>query len=113
MLNWSNEEIVITIYFLARCIRPKSLRALLLRRGYDRSLGAIERKVISTTKQYPYLKSANGQWNLSAIDRWMNDLVRSQESVKNLTRFSLEDAEDMVLVSCLLEVYLKKYLQRL
>ncbi|KAJ6038410.1 uncharacterized protein N7446_005210 [Penicillium canescens] len=97
MLNWLNEEIVITIYFFARCIRPNSIRGMLLRRGYDRSLGAIERKIISTTKQYPYLKFANGQWDLSAIDRWMKDLVRSQESVNNITRFSLEDAEDMVL----------------
>jgi hypothetical protein len=35
----------------------------------------------------------------------MNGLVRSRESVNNLTRFSLEDAENMVLVSYLLEVY--------
>ncbi|OQD75863.1 hypothetical protein PENANT_c145G05160, partial [Penicillium antarcticum] len=97
MLNWMNEEIVITIYFLARCIRPKSLRDLLLRRGYDRSLSAIERKIISITKQYPFLKFATGQWDLKAIDRWMNDLVRSQESINKFTRFSLEDAEDMVL----------------
>ncbi|OGE47698.1 hypothetical protein PENARI_c038G08881 [Penicillium arizonense] len=97
MLNWSNEEILITIYFVARCIRPKSVQGLLLRRGYDRSLAAIERTIICTTKQYPYLKFANGQWDLSAIDRWMKDFVRSQESVNKLTRFSLEDAEDMVL----------------
>jgi hypothetical protein len=32
-------------------------------------------------------------------------LVRSQESVKNVTRLSLEDAEDMVLVSCLPKVH--------
>jgi hypothetical protein len=96
---------VVTIYFLARCIRPKSLRGLLLRRGYDRSLGAIERRIISITNRYLYLKLANGQWDVNAIDRWMNDLVRNLESINNLTRFSLEDVEDMLLISCFLENY--------
>lgn len=100
MFNWSNEEVVITVYFSSRCIRPKSLCCLLLRRGHIRSLSAVERKIISITKQHPYLKSSNGHWDLNAIDRWMNDLIRSHESVNKLIKFSLEDAEDMALVSC-------------
>ncbi|KAF4772616.1 hypothetical protein PENNAL_c0131G03188 [Penicillium nalgiovense] len=97
MFNWSNEEVVITVYFSSRCIRPKSLCCLLLRRGHIRSLSAVERKIISITKQHPYLKSSNGHWDLNAIDRWMNDLIRSHESVNKLIKFSLEDAEDMAL----------------
>ncbi|KAL2695824.1 hypothetical protein AAEP93_003124 [Penicillium crustosum] len=97
MFNWSNEEVVITVYFSSRCIRPKSLCCLLLRRGHIRSLSAVERKIISITKKHPYLKSSNGHWNLNAIDRWMNDLIRSHESVNKLIKFSLEDAEDMAL----------------
>ena len=61
MLNSSNEEIVITMYFFARYIRRKTTRGLLLRRGYDRSVGAIERKIIYATQHYPFLKFANGQ----------------------------------------------------
>ncbi|KAJ5849407.1 hypothetical protein N7455_009263 [Penicillium solitum] len=97
MFNWSNEEVVITVYFSSRCIRPKSLCCLLLRRGHIRSLSAVERKIISITKQHPYLKSSNGHWDLNAIDCWMNDLIRSHESVNKLIKFSLEDAEDMAL----------------
>ncbi|KAJ5871073.1 hypothetical protein N7455_006014 [Penicillium solitum] len=97
MFNWSNEEVVITVYFSSRCIRPKSLCCLLLHRGHIRSLSAVERKIISITKQHPYLKSSNGHWDLNAIDRWMNDLIRSHESVNKLIKFSLEDAEDMAL----------------
>ncbi|KAJ5531467.1 hypothetical protein N7527_004860 [Penicillium freii] len=97
MFNWSNEEVVITVYFSSRCIHPKSLCCLLLRRGHIRSLSAVERKIISITKQHPYLKSSNGHWDLNAIDRWMNDLIRSHESVNKLIKFSLEDAEDMAL----------------
>ena len=110
MFNWSNKEIVITIYFSSRCIRPRSLRSLLLRRGYDRSLGAIKRKIIYTTKQTPFLKSSNGHQDLNSIDRQMNDLIRSYE-VNNLTRFSLEDTEDMVLIHKLPQYRVSQYLQ--
>lgn len=44
---WSQEEIVITTYFLSPQIRPRALYYLLLRRDYGHSTGAIKRKLFS------------------------------------------------------------------
>lgn len=102
--QWSHEEIVITVYFLSRQIRPRTLHYLLLRRGYDRSTRAIERKFFSITQQHPHLRTSKGQLDLDAVDRWIDDLLGNHESVNTLIRFSSEDAEDVILVSYTLEV---------
>lgn len=99
--RWSLEEIVTIVYFLSRQIRPRSLHSILLRRGYDRSAGAIERKLSSITQQHPHLRPSEVHWDLDAVDRWIDDLLGNHESVNTLIRFSLEDAEDVVRVSYL------------
>lgn len=86
------------VYFASRGIRPKTLHYLLLRRGFDRSTSAIEHKVVTIAQKHPYLKSPI-DWNLVAVDRWIDDLLGDHESVNRLIRFSPEDAEDVALVS--------------
>lgn len=100
--QWSPEEVAIMVYFTSRQIRPKTLRYLLLRRGYDRSTRAIERKAFSITQQYPHLK-AHRDWNLDVVDLWIDDLLGNHDSVNKLVLFSLADAEDVAHASCLLK----------
>jgi hypothetical protein len=95
--HWSLQEVTIMVYFLSRQIRPKALRYLLLRRGYDRSIRAIERKVFSIAQKYPYLKP-QGHWDLEVVDRWIDDLLGDHELVNALIQFSPEDAADVLLV---------------
>lgn len=95
---YSSEEKAIIVYFASRRIYPKTLYYLLLRRGFDRSINAIERRVINIAQKYPYLKSQNN-WDLEAVDRWIDDLLGDHESVNRLILFSPEDAEDVALVS--------------
>lgn len=99
-------QLVITVYFLSRQIRPQTLHCLLLRRGYDRSTGAIERKVFSITQQHPHLRTSEGHWDLQTVDSWIDDLLGNHESVNTPIRFSEEDAEHVVLVSHPLEMIL-------
>lgn len=96
---WSEEEIVIILYFLSRQIRPRTLRFLLLC-PYDRTTRAIERKIFSIIQRYPHLKPSKDYWNLDAVDNWIDGLLGSRESVNTLIRFSPADAEDVVHVSC-------------
>jgi hypothetical protein len=92
---WSKEELIVAIYFLSRLIHPKTVRCLLLRRGYNRSIGAIERKALSVAQQHPYLRSSEGHWDVSAADHWLDDLLGDHESVNRLVQFSSEDAKDV------------------
>jgi hypothetical protein len=96
---WSQEEIVITVYFLSRQIRPRTLHYLLLRRGYDRSARAIERKLFSIIQQHPHLRRSEGHWDLDSVDSWIDDLLGDHDLVNTLIHFSPEDAQDVALVS--------------
>ncbi|KAF9249649.1 hypothetical protein DTO027I6_2718 [Penicillium roqueforti] len=73
---WSEEELIVAIYFLSRLIHPETVRCLLLRRGYNRSIGAIERKALSVAQQNPYLRSSEGHWDVSAVDHWTWHLIK-------------------------------------
>jgi hypothetical protein len=70
-----------------------------LRPNHNHSLDAIEHKVIAVTDQHPFLRPSGGYWDLSAVDRWIDDLVHNHESVNETIRFSLDDAEDVARVS--------------
>jgi hypothetical protein len=97
LASWSREEMAIMVYFSSRHIRPTTLRHLLLRRGYNRSVRAIERKVLTIVHNYPSLKP-EGDWILGNVDHWLDDLLEDHEMVNTLIRFSAEDAKDVVLV---------------
>lgn len=96
--DWSDEEVAIAIYFLSRLIYPKTVRCLLLRRGFDRSVVAIENKLVFIAQRHPELRSAGGYWDLNAVDLWIDNLIGDHESVNHLIRFSPTDAEDVLAV---------------
>lgn len=99
MPEWSREETIILLYFTSRGLQPKSIRALLQRRGYDRSIRAIEHKIANTTRDCPQLRPGRGKWDLKAVDQWIDDLLCDHLSVNRLIYFSFQDAEDVALVS--------------
>lgn len=96
--KWSVEETIIAIYFSSRCICPRSIRSLLLRRGYDRSTRAIEHKISCTAQGHPHLRPSKGHWDLDAVDWWLDDLL-SHESVNKLIPVSPQDVEDVATVT--------------
>ncbi|KAJ5216841.1 hypothetical protein N7468_009882 [Penicillium chermesinum] len=95
--TWSREEIAILLYFRSRCISYRSLYLLLLRRGFHRTLKAIERKTWVLVRQCPQLKSSTDQWNLGVVDCWIDRLVGSHEVVSGLVHLGAEDAEVIAL----------------
>jgi hypothetical protein len=50
----------------SRRIRPEALHYLPLRRGFNRSINAIEHKVVIIVQKSPYLKFQS-DWNLEAV----------------------------------------------
>lgn len=96
--QWSADEVTIAVYFSSRQICCKAVRFLLLRRGYDRSVPAIERKLLSISQQHPDLRTSEGNWELNVADSWIDAVLGDHESVNQLIRFSLADAEDVIAV---------------
>ena len=97
--RWSNKEVIIAVYFTSRGVRPKSVRCLLKRRGFDRSCHAIESKIALVLKRHKHLRGPERLWDWSTVDAWIDDLLGSHELVNKLISFAFEDAEDVALVS--------------
>lgn len=96
--TWSKDEIIITVFFSSRRVCPQAVRCLLLRRGYDRSVGAIERQLTKIKHQHSLLRSSEGFWDLDAVDMWVDEIFGDHELVNQLVRLSSGDAEDMLAV---------------
>ncbi|KAJ5225425.1 hypothetical protein N7468_006650 [Penicillium chermesinum] len=88
MSEWSREETIIMLYFTSRGLQPKPVRSLLQRRGYDRSTRAIEHKISAITRDNPHLRPTRGQWDLNAVDRWIDDYLQDHQLVNKLIHFS-------------------------
>lgn len=99
VIRWSKKEVIVVIYFSSRGIRPKSVRLLLLRRGFDRSCRAIEAKIALVLRNNAYLRFSKGRWDWRAVDKWIDDLLGSHELVNDLIYLAAQDAEDVTLVS--------------
>ncbi|KAK9646515.1 hypothetical protein HCH54_005254 [Aspergillus fumigatus] len=91
--RWSNDELVIAVYFCSRRISSKSVSQLLTRRGYHRTSSAVERKIQAIVGDHLSLRPSEGSWDISAVDRWLDDILGSTEDVNRLIKFSPEDAE--------------------
>jgi hypothetical protein len=96
---WSNEEVIIAVYFTSRGVRPKSVRCLLESRGFDRSCYAIESKIALVLKRHTHLRGPRRFWDWRNVDKWIDDLLGNHELVNTLINFVSEDAEDVRLVS--------------
>lgn len=97
--SWSLEEIIVVIYFTSRYIIPSTLRCLLAHRGYDHTTTAIERMIRKIADHKPSLRLARGQWDVRAVDGWIDGLLSDPESVNHIIRFTLQDAEAVASVS--------------
>lgn len=106
--RWSNEEVIIAVYFSSRQICSRAVHRLLFRRGFRRTHRAIERKIYSTVKVNPRLRLPKGYWDLDVVDRWIDDLLQDHRAVNEWISFSADDADDVVRVSCPGEL---KYMQ--
>ncbi|KAF4765904.1 hypothetical protein HAV15_010642 [Penicillium sp. str.  len=96
--RWSDKEVTVAVYFTSRGVRPKSVRCLLKRRGFDRSCDAIESKVALVLKQHAHLRGPKGpkrRWDWRTVDGWIDDLLGSPELVNTLINIAFEDAEDV------------------
>lgn len=94
--QWSPFELTIIVYFSSRHIRPQVVRCLLLRRGYARSISAIKCKMKSIIHQYPELRFLKDNWDLTAVDMWLDDILGDHESVNQIVWLSAADAEDIL-----------------
>lgn len=97
--QWSKEEVIIAVYFTSRGVRPKSLRCLLKRRGFDRSCYAIKSKISHVLRRHTHLKGPKSLWDWRNVDQWIDDLLGDHELANTLISFLSEDADDIRLVS--------------
>jgi hypothetical protein len=90
--RWSNDELVITLYFSSRRINSMAVSQLLTCRGYHRTSSAIERKIQAIVDDRPSLRPSQGSWDVNIVDKWLDDVLGSNEDVNCLIKFSPEDA---------------------
>ena len=99
--RWSDAETIVAVYFCSRHASIRSLRCLLLRRGFDRSENAIESKPLTLLNDSPHLGTSIQIWDASAVDCWIDNLLGDPESVNSLIqmskapRFSLLESEGL------------------
>jgi hypothetical protein len=91
--RWSSEEKVIAIYFASRYISHVAVSSLLSRRGYLRTPFAVKFKVKNIIDSDPSLWSPEEQWNVNAVDQWMDWILGSHQAVNQLIVFTSEDAD--------------------
>jgi hypothetical protein len=91
--RWTNDELVVIIYFSSRRIGAKSISQLLSRRGYQRSTAAIKHKIREVVRTFPSLRPSAESWNKGAVDRWLDSRLGRAEEVNRLIEFTTEDAE--------------------
>ncbi|GIJ86960.1 hypothetical protein Asppvi_005859 [Aspergillus pseudoviridinutans] len=91
--RWSNEEKVIALYFASRYISHAAVSSLLSRRGYWRTPPAVKYKVKNIIDGDPSLWSPEEQWNVNAVDQWMDMTLGSHQAVNQLIVFTAEDAD--------------------
>lgn len=100
--RWSAKEVVILLYFLSRGIWLRSIRYLLLYRGYNRLISAIQAKIVCILRQNPDLKRPIGFWDLVMVDYWVDSYLGGNKLVNELINFTSDDAEEVALVSCII-----------
>jgi hypothetical protein len=98
--RWSNEEVIIAVYFSSRQICSRAIHCSLFRRGFRRTHRAIERKIYSIAKANPRLRFPKSYWDLDVVDRWIDGLLQDHKAVNECIDFSADDADDVVRVSC-------------
>lgn len=91
--RWCREEVAIGVYFISRLCRADTVKELLLRRGYSRSVGAITRKMREINQVWPKLKPSRDWWDLEEVDSWLDNIMGDHKSVNTIIHFTLEDAE--------------------
>ncbi|GFF96663.1 hypothetical protein IFM61392_10422 [Aspergillus lentulus] len=91
--RWSEDELVIALYFSSRRISSMAVSQLLTRRGYHRTPCAVERKIQAIVGDHPSLRPSGGSWDVDAVDLWLDDVLGNAEDVNRLIKFTPEDAE--------------------
>ncbi|KAE8422303.1 hypothetical protein BDV36DRAFT_245522 [Aspergillus pseudocaelatus] len=94
---WSSEEIATAVYFSSRYICSISVSYMMHRRGYRRTPSAIEKKVQRIIDNAPSLRPSQLQWDVDAVDHWLDDLLEGPEAVRRHIKFSSQDAEIVAL----------------
>ncbi|KAE8383923.1 hypothetical protein BDV26DRAFT_3510 [Aspergillus bertholletiae] len=94
---WSSEEVVMAVYFSSRDICSTPISYIMNRRGYRRTPSAIEQKVRRIIDNTPSLRPSQLQWDVDAVDHWLNDLLEGPEAVRRHIKFSSQDAEIVAL----------------
>jgi hypothetical protein len=79
---------------------------LLTRRGYHRTPCAVERKIQAIVGDCPSLRPSGGNWDIDAVDRWLDDVLGNTDDVNRLIKFTLEDAEIVAQVGEAAEIQL-------
>ncbi|KAF9882562.1 hypothetical protein FE257_007078, partial [Aspergillus nanangensis] len=90
-IYWADEELVITVYFASRGYTDAAVSDVLCVRGYQRSAAAVRRKVEVVVKQYTYLLSPTGKWNVNKVDWWLDNLSLTHDAVNELIRCNASD----------------------
>lgn len=97
----SDAELVIVLYFYSRGVAFAPLAGILSRRGFSRTRHAIASKLKAVTIINPRLRLTPRKWNLSEVDRWIDNLSLTHGEVSSLVQINNEGVEiiDVVGVS--------------
>lgn len=90
---WSDAELVIALYFYSRGVAITPIAGLLSRRGFSRTRHAIASKMKVVGVTNPLLRLTPRNWNLSEVDKWIDDLSLTHDQVNSLIQIDNEDIE--------------------
>lgn len=90
-LEWSDEELIVTVYFTSRGFLPEIVAEFLARRQLLRSLDSIHAKLLEITSTNPTLGMEAGVWDIQAVDKFIDGLSLDHDAVSQLIRFTKSD----------------------
>ena len=89
--EWSDEEIIMVVFFASQEIHHSTIKTILRRRGYERGRAAITLKLKKIRDTSPHLKGPSGNWwTDDSVHQWLNQQISSDE-IWALTRLSDEE----------------------
>ncbi|KAJ5808851.1 hypothetical protein N7474_010120 [Penicillium riverlandense] len=90
--GWSDEEIIILVYYTSRGFKPSIVAEILSRRQFSRSLESIETMILEIVNDNPTLQVEPGLWDNQSVDQWIDALSLDHQTVSRLIQFTEADA---------------------
>ncbi|KAA8641404.1 uncharacterized protein ATNIH1004_001869 [Aspergillus tanneri] len=81
---WSDAELIVAVYFTSRGFTEAAVSQILHARGFRRSYDAVYRKIKDIRNKHPVLQAKDQDWDINAVDLWLDELSLDHQTVNHL-----------------------------